>query len=75
MVHFLLSDVSELSQLWAPNLFSYRKCFSPHVMVCVMRQSMCKVLKCRGAIWVLNWDKSGAFPKLHFQVMDLGGGG
>ena len=70
MDHFLLSDDSELSGLWGPNLFSYRKGFSPHVIVCIMRRSIYKVLKCRRAIWVLEWDESGAFPKLQFQVMD-----
>ena len=70
MGHFMLSDVCELTGLWGPNLFSYRKGISPFTMVLVMRRSMYKILHSWGQIWILDWDESGAFPKLAMGIMD-----
>ena len=42
---YMLSDVCELTGLWGPNLFSYRKGISSFTMVLVMRRSMYKILQ------------------------------
>ena len=60
IMSFMLSDVCELTGLWGPNLFSYRKGISPFTMVLVMRRSMYKIMHTWGQIWILDWDESGA---------------
>ena len=65
-----LADICELVGLWGPNLFSYRKGFSSHHMVLAMRRCVYKTLEQRGVIYILDWDESGAFPKMQLGVMD-----
>ena len=68
--HSLLSDVCELTRLWGPNLFSYRKGFNPAQMAIILRRCAYKILEIHGEIWLLDWDETGAFPKLQLQNLD-----
>ena len=69
-MHMVLSEASKLSGLWGPNLFSYRKGFSPAIMAIVLRRSVYKVLSLWGQTWILDWDETGAFPKLQLGNLD-----
>ena len=62
--HQLLRDVGELTGLWSPALFSYRQGFSPSLMAPLLRRSCYKLLEIWGEVWILDWDETGAFPKL-----------
>ena len=65
--HQLLRDVGELTGVWSPALFSYHQGFSPSVMAVVLRRSCYKLLVIWGEVWILDWDETGAFPKLQMR--------
>ena len=68
--HFLMRDVGELTGLWGPTLFSYRQGFSAHTLAIVTRRALYKILQIWGKVWLLEWDETGAFPRLQMGLLD-----
>ena len=65
--HQLMRDGGELTGIWSLALFSYWQGFSPSVMAKVLRRSCYKLLSIWGEVWILDWDETGAFPKLQMK--------
>ena len=69
MDHMLLRDVGELTGLWGPGLFSYRQGLSPHMLAIAFKHCILKMLHIWGKAFILDWDETGAFPKLLMKNM------